>query len=156
MKDNNCCSEPNTTTILACSGGSNVGQITNEVAKLLDIRGEGKFFCLAGVGGHISGMVASVEGCDRVLVLDGCSVACAKKVVDAADISGYRYLVVTDLGIQKVHDFRLSEEHLDRVLAACRAALNGSITKEETNEAKLVETTSSSGSCSNSGCCSCG
>lgn len=155
MKDN-CCSASSTTTILACSGGSNVGQITNEVAKLLDIAGEGKFFCLAGVGGHISGMIASVEGCDKVLVLDGCPVACAKKVMDTANINDYEYLVVTDLGIEKVHDFRLSEEHLDQVISACRAALNGSsVLKEDTNEAKLVETTGSGGSCCGGGCCSC-
>ncbi len=156
MKDNNCCSASSTTIILACSGGSNVGQITNEVAKLLDIAGEGKFFCLAGIGGHISGMIASVEGCDKVLVLDGCPMACAKKVVEAANIDDYEYLVITDLGIEKVHDFRLSEEHLNQVISACRVALNGSTIKEDTNEAKLVETAGSSGSFSSGGCCSCG
>lgn len=157
MKEKNSCSASSTTTILACSGGSNVGQITNEVAKMLDIAGEGKFFCLAGVGGHISAMVASLEGCDKVLVLDGCSVACAKKIMDAEDVNNYEYLVVTDLDIEKAHDFKLSEEHIDQVLAACRTAINEpSILKEDTNEAKLVENTGSSSSCSGGGCCSCG
>lgn len=157
MKENDCCSAPSTTTVLACSGGSNVGQITNEVAKILDIAGEGKFFCLAGVGGHISGMVASVEGCDKVLVLDGCPVACARKVMEAASIGNYEYVVVTDLGIEKVHDFRLCEQHVDQVLMACRAALAGSSgAREDTNEAKLVETTGGGSSCSGGGGCSCG
>ncbi|MEN6373113.1 MAG: putative zinc-binding protein [Armatimonadota bacterium] len=156
MKNNNCCSASSTTTVLACSGGSNVGQIANEAAKLLDTAGEAKFFCLAGVGGHISGMIASVEGCNKVLVLDGCPVACAKKAMDAANIKGYTHITVTNLGIEKVHDFKLSDEQINQVLSACRAEINGSSTlKENSNETKLVETSGDSGSCRGGGCCSC-
>lgn len=98
--------------MLACAGASNVGQMTNEAAKRLDEAGVAKYFCLAGVGGHISGMIESVKGADKVLVLDGCEVACAKKTMDAAEIKGYQYLVVTDMGIQKVHEFKTPADQL--------------------------------------------
>lgn len=39
------------------------------------MEGKGKFFRLAGVGGHINGMVESVKGTDKVVVIDGCPVA---------------------------------------------------------------------------------
>ena len=117
-----CCG--GTKTILACSGGSNVGQITNEVAKRLDIEKQGKFFCLAGVGAHVSGMVASVEGSDKVLVVDGCPVACAKLAMDAAGLSGYEYVVVTDIGIEKNHDFALNESDIELVMGECKKKLN--------------------------------
>ena len=135
MNEDKCCCAGGVTTILACSGGSNVGQITNEVAKRLDMAGVGKFFCLAGVGGRISGMVASVEGSDTVLVVDGCPVACAKKTMEAAKLDRYQYVVVTDLGIEKAHDFRLSEEDIARAMSACLASVGGSPAVEVPSEA---------------------
>lgn len=126
MSQDSCCCGGKVRTILACSGASNVGQITNEVAKKLDIEKQGRFFCLAGVGGHIGGMVTSVEGSDKVLVIDGCSVACAKLTMDEAGLNGYDYMVVTDLGIEKNHDFELDAADIDKTLETCRAMLNGS------------------------------
>ena len=120
-----CCRSGDTATVLACSGGSNVGQVTNEVAKLLDSEGLARLFCLAGVGGHIAGMVTSVDGADKVLVLDGCPVACGKAVMDAAGLKSYEWLVVTDLGIEKKHDFALNAADVDCVLDESRSRLNG-------------------------------
>lgn len=114
MSKKDCCCG-GTNIILACSGGSNVGQISNEVAKELDMEGAGKFFCLAGVGGHISGMVESVKVADKVVVIDGCPVACSKKCVEAADITNYEYVVVTELGIEKKHDFSFTDEEKTKV-----------------------------------------
>ena len=125
MSQDSCCCGGGVRTILACSGASNVGQITNEVAKTLDIEKQGRFFCLAGVGGHISSMVASVEESDKVLVIDGCPVACAKLTMDEAGLGGYEYVVVTDLGIEKNHDFALDSADIDKTLEACREKLDG-------------------------------
>jgi len=110
-----CSCEGGVKMVLACAGASNVGQMTNEAAKRLDEAGVACYFCLAGVGGHVSGMVESVKGADKVLVLDGCDVACAKKAMEAAGMEGYEYLVVTDLRIEKVHDFKMPTEHLELV-----------------------------------------
>lgn len=126
MSQDNCCCGGGVRTILACSGASNVGQITNEVAKRLDGEKQGRFFCLAGVGGHISGMVASVDGSDKVLVIDGCPVACARLTMEEAGLNSYEYVVVTDLGIEKNHDFALDAADIERTLIACRHKLNGS------------------------------
>lgn len=111
--------------VLACSGGSNVGQMTNEVAKQLDTEGHARMYCLAGAGGRISGMVASIQGADKVLVLDGCPVQCGKLMMDQAGIDSYEYLMVTDMGVEKAHDFRLDASDVDRVAAASRDKLNG-------------------------------
>ncbi len=151
MADSCCCSG-GVTTILACSGGSNVGQLTNEAAKQLDIAGDGKFFCLAGVGGHISGMVASVEGSDRVLVLDGCPVACARKTMEAAKLANYGYLVVTELGIEKKHDFQLDDSDVATVIDAARATLKR-LASEETDGSDLAQTADRSGVAGGGGCC---
>ena len=122
-KKQSCCSG-NARLVMACAGGSNVGQITNEAAKLLDTEGCARYFCLAGVGGHVSGMVASVKGADRVLVIDGCPVACGKAAMESEGLGNYEYLVVTDLGIEKTHDFALNAADIALVLEESRARLN--------------------------------
>ena len=116
-----------TKLVLACSGGSNVGQMTNDVAKRLDVAGDAKFFCLAGVGGQISGMVASVKAADKVLVLDGCPVGCGKKCADQAGITGYQHLIVTALGIEKKHTYDLPEADMAKTIEASRQLLGTSV-----------------------------
>ena len=120
-----CKCEGGVKTVLACAGASNVGQMTNKVAKRLDKSGKAGYFCLAGIGGHISGMIESVKGADKVLVLDGCDVACAKKTMEAAEIKDYEYLVVTNLGIEKEHVFDLSPEALKKVEEKAAEILSG-------------------------------
>ena len=56
-----CCDGGSNVMILACSGGSNVGQLSNEAAVELTREGFGKMFCLAGIGGHLSGFVQSAK-----------------------------------------------------------------------------------------------
>ena len=126
-KQATCCEAGQVNIALACSGGSNVAQITNDIAKKLDQACDAKFFCLAGVRGHISGMVESVKGADKVLVVDGCPVACANKCVDEAGIENYEHLVVTELGIKKEHTFDLKKEDLDKALLAARDKLAAEI-----------------------------
>lgn len=52
--------------ILACSGDSNVGQRSNQAAVELTLEGFGKMFCLAKIGGHLSGF-EFLQGRSRVL-----------------------------------------------------------------------------------------
>jgi uncharacterized metal-binding protein len=113
--------------VLACSGASNVGQITNEVAKRLDSEKLARFYCLAGPGGDIDAMVQAVKSADQLLVIDGCSVACGRLIMERAGVEDYQYVVVTDLGIEKNRDFSLPEEHLDQVMTRCRAMIGGSV-----------------------------
>lgn len=112
-----------THVILACSGASNVGQMANEIAKRLDSDGTAKFFCMAGVGGHVSGMVASVSAADKALVLDGCPVGCGKRTMEAAGLERYSYVVLTQLGIAKEHSFQWDSAALDKATDTCRKAL---------------------------------
>jgi small redox-active disulfide protein 2 len=92
------------TMLYSCSGASNVGQIANEAAKSLSSQGMGKFSCLAGVGSHGAGFIASAKKADRIVCLDGCTVKCAQKTLAHAGIEPTVQIVITDLGIKKVHD----------------------------------------------------
>ena len=70
-----CCTPNGDVMILACSGGSNVGQLANQAAVELTQEGFGKIFCLAGIGGHLSGFVQSARDVPQMVALDGCPVA---------------------------------------------------------------------------------
>ena len=111
-----------TTMILACSGGSNVGQLANQAAIELTEEGYGKMSCLAGVGGHLSGFVQSARDVDRVVLIDGCEKACGKAIFDHLEIPIKTYLVITGLGIEKNKDFNLKREEIDRVKNAVKEA----------------------------------
>ena len=116
-----CCTPSGNIMILACSGGSNVGQLSNQAAVELTQEGFGKMFCLAGIGAQLSGFVQSAKDVPDMVVLDGCSVGCAKGILEQADIPPNNYLVLTDLGIEKNKDFNLNREAIDRVKQAAKA-----------------------------------
>jgi uncharacterized metal-binding protein len=89
------------TMIYTCSGGSNVGQLSNEVAKALAMSGKGKFACLAGVGAHSDSFVNNARNAQTVIVIDGCSSRCAAKTLEHAGIGPSISIVITDLGFKK-------------------------------------------------------
>jgi len=117
-----CCVPGGNIMILACSGGSNVGQLSNQAAVELTQEGFGKMFCLAGIGGQLSGFVQSAKDVPEMVVIDGCSVGCAKACLEQAEVPVGNYLVLTDLGIEKNKDFNLRRDEIDRVKQAVKAA----------------------------------
>ena len=72
MPNDTCCAADQQIMLLACSGGSNVGQLSNQAVVELTQEGFGKMFCLAGIGAQLSGFVqsakdVSTDGCHRRL-----------------------------------------------------------------------------------------
>ena len=101
--------------ILACSGASNVGQLSNRVAVELTQEGFGKMFCLVGIGGGLSGFVQSAKDVPGMIAIDGCEVGCARATLEKAEVPLKDYIVLTDLGIQKNKDFDLKHLEVQRV-----------------------------------------
>ena len=116
-----CCGEQST-MILACSGGSNVGQISNEVARKLTVENKGMMFCLAGLGGDVQPLVERTEAAERVLVVDGCPVACAKKTLERHGLD-HEWVEITSLGIEKCPDLELDAEEVECVMKALEERL---------------------------------
>ena len=125
-----CCGANTNIMILACSGGSNVGQLSNKAAVELTQEGFGKMYCLAGVGGLLSGFVQSARDAPQMVAIDGCSIGCAKAILSKGDVPLKAYLVVTDLGIEKNHDFNLKVEDLRKVKEAVKKSCAGSLSKQ--------------------------
>ena len=102
-----CLCEPNEIVIFSCAGSSNVGQIANQTAIKLAQSGLGRYFCLAGIGGHVSGMIESTKAATMLIAIDGCSVACGKKTLEHAGFKVDEYVQVAELGIEKNHDLNI-------------------------------------------------
>ena len=110
-------------TFLPCSGGSNCGQITNHVAVRLDEEGIGHIYCLAGIAAHIDGMVESARGAKRLVALDGCQVACAKKAIEHAGLKVTDWICVTEEGVAKNHQFKLAPEEIELIVRKTKESL---------------------------------
>lgn len=96
-----CTCSANPILFFACSGGSNVGQIANDACRGIAAEGHGKLYCLAGIGGHVSGIVESAKAATKVVAIDGCGVKCALKSLEAANVPITHHIVLTDWGIEK-------------------------------------------------------
>ena len=114
---------------LPCSGGSNCGQITNHVAVNLDIEKVGHIYCLAGIAAHIDGMVESAKSAKRIVALDGCQVACAKKAIEHAGLTVTDWICVTNEGISKNHEFMMDLEEIELIEQRTKESLSRTITK---------------------------
>jgi uncharacterized metal-binding protein len=115
-----CCAGGNNIMILACSGGSNVEQLSNQAAVELTREGFGKMFCLAGIGAELSGFVQSAKDVPVMVAIDGCQVGCAKTILKNAQVSLKHHLVITDEGIEKNKNFNLERSDIDFVKAAVK------------------------------------
>jgi uncharacterized metal-binding protein len=115
--DEKCLCKPSEILIFPCSGGSNVGQIANQAGVKLTKEGMGNFFCLAGIGGHASGMIESTRAGKVIVAIDGCPVACAKKTLEHAGFNIDEYVQVTEIGIEKNHDLDPMSPDVDKVTA---------------------------------------
>ena len=87
--------------IFPCSGGSDVGALADLAARQMTRDGSGKMYCLAGIGGRVSGILASTESAARILAIDGCALNCAKKTLELAGFATIEHLALADIGFQK-------------------------------------------------------
>ncbi len=122
MAETCCVAGGNNIMILACSGASNVGQLSNQAAIELTQEGFGKMFCLAGIGGKLQGFVQSAKDVPQMVAVDGCELGCAKATLEQAGVPLKTYLLLTDLGIKKNKDFNLQREDIDKVKGAIKQA----------------------------------
>jgi len=114
-------------TFLPCSGGSNCGQIANQVAVKLTEEGVGNIYCLAGIGAHIEGMIESVRSAKRIVAVDGCSVACARKTIEHAGLTVTDWICVTEEGVAKTHEFNLASEDIELIARRAKESLAGPV-----------------------------
>lgn len=89
------------TLIFPCSGGSDCGAVSDQAARALTKDGVGRMYCLAGIGGHVEGILANAKAAGKVLAIDGCNLDCARKTLEHAGIAVTAHVRMSDFGLEK-------------------------------------------------------
>ena len=119
---NQCCG--GTQLIFACSGAEDVGAIADQAARRLTKDGVGKMFCLAGVGGRISGIMKTTEAADKMLAIDGCPLDCVKNCLEQAGVTKFEHLQLAEMGLEKGKS-PVSDDAVAKVAAKGKQMLAG-------------------------------
>jgi uncharacterized metal-binding protein len=104
--------------VFSCSGGADVGELSDRAGRKLTKDGCAKMFCLAGLGGNISGIVKTTEAASGILVIDGCGLDCARNTLEKAGFSKFSHLRVTDFGMEKGKS-PVTDENVQRIVSKC-------------------------------------
>lgn len=88
-------------TIVSCSGASNTGKYSDEVARKLKELGHAKMLCLARFSVDEEFAAKSRTEIKKLVVLDGCPVNCAEKIMKKAGVMNFNHIYTTDFGIIK-------------------------------------------------------
>ena len=108
--------------IFACSGAADVGALADQGARKLNREGDGKMFCMVGIGGRVSGIMKTTEAAKAILAIDGCSLNCAKNCLEQAGFSDFQHLRLADIGMKK-GETPVSEENIALVAGKGRKML---------------------------------
>lgn len=110
--------------MLACSGCSAAGELADHTARRLQQLGAAKMSCLAGVGGRIPSITATVRNAPGILMIDGCPLECGANVLRNAGFTNFKQLKLHELGVRKNNTGAVDETTVGRLAEAARRVLN--------------------------------
>jgi uncharacterized metal-binding protein len=96
-----CSCSGSTDLMFSCSGAADTAEIGDRAVRSLHKAGDAKMFCLAGIAGKVELIEVNTWGADRILVVDGCEIDCARKTMEFGGFTGFIHLRVSDLGMEK-------------------------------------------------------
>lgn len=89
--------------VYSCSGCSNVAQLANDVAVVMDREGYAEMSCIAGVGGDVAPMVRLAQSGRPICAIDGCGFACVKNTLARHGVVPNWHIELTQLGMRKTY-----------------------------------------------------
>ena len=110
--------------VYSCSGCSNVAQLANDIAVVLDREGHAQMSCIAGVGGNVKGLVKLAKSGRPILAIDGCKIACVKKVLEMHQIKASWHFELSSLGLKKIEHQGCSIGDMHKALSAAHQLLS--------------------------------
>lgn len=102
--------------VYACSGCSSAAQMANYLAIQLDRSGIAEMSCIAGVGGNVKKLVKTALSGRRIIVIDGCPLACSKACLANHSIAPDLSILLTGLGVKKKQHEDFDKEQADNIL----------------------------------------
>ena len=105
----------NINLIFVCSGAADVGEITDRAARQIRQERHGMMSCLASIGARDPDITYNAETADRVLLIDGCPKACARRTFAEAGLSRFTHFNLSEVGLRKGHS-PVTAENIQRVV----------------------------------------
>lgn len=100
--------------VYACSGRSNVAQLANDIAVVMDREGYAEMSCIAGVGGDIPSLVKIAKSGRDICAIDGCPLACVRQSLARHGVTPKWHIELTRKGIEKRnHEGCSIQEHYE-------------------------------------------
>jgi uncharacterized metal-binding protein len=93
-------------------------------ARRLQKLGAAKMSCLAGVGGRIPSILATVRSAPAILMIDGCPLECGAHVLRHAGFTEFRQLKLHELDVRK-HGNPVDEATVARLADSAMHLLDG-------------------------------
>ena len=104
-------------SVYACTGASNVGIISLDLTVELHKAGKYKMGCATCVGaGDCSCGSETDPSVPKDLLIDGCAVACLKKMFEKQGKTHFNHVIVTQLGVKKEPTFDYDPELLPKLM----------------------------------------
>ena len=127
MATQNASQSPDTALFVCFGGMSNVGTLTGlaglEVMKQVG-RDKACIFCLGGLPTQAPTVLKATESARRIITVDGCTVNCARKIVENAGFTPDRSItLVNDCQIAKKSSFDFTDGDLQTAVQAILQAL---------------------------------
>jgi uncharacterized metal-binding protein len=88
--------------VYSCSGCSSAAQMANALAVRADRAGLAEMSCIAGVGGDVAPLVKTAKSGRDIIVLDGCSLECAKACLARHDVKPTVHMKLSDFKVKKI------------------------------------------------------
>lgn len=87
--------------VYSCSGCSSSAQMANYLAVQLDRQGLAEMSCIAGVGGNVKKLVKTATSGRKIIVIDGCPLACSRHCLDNHSVKPDIYFDLSLMGVSK-------------------------------------------------------
>jgi uncharacterized metal-binding protein len=101
MSEAGCSCSNGVELIFACSGASDVGEISDRTARRLTHEGVARMYCLTGIGGRVASIVKTAHAAGRIIAIDGCAQNCAKHCLEQAGFKEFAHLQLGEIGMDK-------------------------------------------------------
>lgn len=106
--------------IYACSGCSDVAQLANDAAVMLDHAGDFEMSCISGVGGRVQPLLAIARSGRPTTVIDGCPLHCARTCLENAGVTPDDHVRLYEMGFKKHYGKSYGDEAVSEVCELIR------------------------------------
>jgi uncharacterized metal-binding protein len=124
--------------VYSCSGCSSAAQMANYLAIQLDRSGMAEMSCIAGVGGNVKKLVKTALSGRKIIVIDGCPLACSKACLSNHAVTAQLNIELTQLGVQKKQHESFDMEQAHYILNDLKEKIFKRFNAAPVNEANIT------------------